>query len=103
MDSFLLRITTPDGCAFEGAVESVVAPGLTGSFGVLARHAPMISALRRGILRAQEPGTGATRYFVTADGVLEVTRAEVSILTGAAVCAGSRDEADRVCRQLFGP
>ena len=50
MPSYRLMILTPEGAAYEGNVESLIAPGLEGFFGVLANHAPMIASVRLGVL-----------------------------------------------------
>jgi F-type H+-transporting ATPase subunit epsilon len=92
MASFNLSILTPESQATESAVDSLVAPGLKGSFGVLSGHAPMIAALQRGILRAE--ARGRALYFVVGEGVLEVRRNEVVVLTGSVVEAASLREAE---------
>ena len=46
--SFLLEILTPDKMFFQGEVESLEAPSLVGSFGVLKNHAPMLAILKKG-------------------------------------------------------
>lgn len=38
--TFLLELVTPERMLFHDAVEAVRAPGVQGSFGVLAGHAP---------------------------------------------------------------
>lgn len=43
-----VRILTPTGVLFEGEALSVTLPGVHGSFTVLDRHAPLISALDAG-------------------------------------------------------
>ncbi|MCH5683921.1 F0F1 ATP synthase subunit epsilon [Niabella sp. W65] len=40
-----LDILTPEGSIFSGEAYGVQMPGVTGSFEVLNRHAPMIAAL----------------------------------------------------------
>ena len=46
-----LEIITPETKIFDGEVEAVQLPGLDGSFQVLRGHAPIISALREGIVK----------------------------------------------------
>jgi F-type H+-transporting ATPase subunit epsilon len=71
MASFHLHITTPEGNNWDGDAVSVKAAGTEGSFGVLANHAPMIAALKPGILTVR--GEDETiRYYATGEGVLEV-------------------------------
>ena len=85
MPTFHMAIYTPEGEAFNGAVESLEAPGREGRFGVLAHHAPMIAALRRGILHARDGGR--EMYFVTGEGVLEISGGNVTILADTASAA----------------
>ncbi len=44
----ILKILTPEGTVFEGAVEAVFLPGSKGRFEVLPGHAPIISSLDSG-------------------------------------------------------
>lgn len=46
-----VRIITPEKVLFEGEAESVTFPGINGSFDVLPHHAPLITALQKGIIR----------------------------------------------------
>lgn len=46
-----LEIISPDGLLFEGEVQGVSLPGISGSFDVLPRHAPLIAALQEGCIR----------------------------------------------------
>lgn len=46
-----VQIITPDKELFSGEAELVQFPGLDGSFEILNRHAPMISALKAGNIR----------------------------------------------------
>ena len=43
-----LRIVSPEKVVFDGEIESVTAPGVSGEFQVLKDHAPLISCLDRG-------------------------------------------------------
>ncbi len=91
MATFNMAIYTPLGQAFRGEVESLEAPGLKGRFGVLANHAPTITALKRGILRAAEGGREL--YFVTGEGVLEINGGSVTVLADSATAAEDADQA----------
>ena len=75
---FKLSILSPRGRILEGAVDSLVVPGVEGDLGVLAHHAPLLAALRRGIMRVT--AGGATRLFVSGRGLIEVTRNDVHVL-----------------------
>lgn len=45
-----LKIVSPESVAYNGEVESVKVPGLLGNFEILNNHAPIISALQKGIV-----------------------------------------------------
>lgn len=96
-----LTIVTPTAKKFEGDAELVIAPGAAGDLGALAHHAPLLTTLRVGLVRAVLTGdageaqTGAgvpgRIEFAVDGGFMEVLPDRVIILTDAAV---SRDEVD---------
>lgn len=56
-----LKIVSPEKVEFAGEVESVKVPGQKGNFEILTGHAPLISALQKGIVEygsEQLPITG---------------------------------------------
>jgi F-type H+-transporting ATPase subunit epsilon len=50
MATFHFDLVSPEKLLFSGEVDQVDAPGTEGDFGVLANHAPFVSALRPGIM-----------------------------------------------------
>src|SRR5882672_9000864 len=50
MATFHFDLVSPEKLAFSGEVYQVDVPGLEGDFGVLAGHAPVVAAVRPGIL-----------------------------------------------------
>jgi len=50
MAGFTFELVSPEKLLFSGDVEEVVIPGTEGDFAVLKDHAPVISALRPGVL-----------------------------------------------------
>ncbi len=48
-----LEIISPGGVLFKGETDYVSFPGTAGSFDVLPHHAPMIAALKEGVIRYQ--------------------------------------------------
>ncbi len=78
MATFPFELASPARLVFSGAVEQVDVPGAEGDFGVLAGHAPLIAALRPGILTIREGG-GAKRLFVR-DGFAEVNSSGLTVL-----------------------
>ena len=96
MNTYSLTVVTPTGTVFDGAVESLVAPGEEGMLGVLSHHAPMVAGLKPGVLSVAPMG-GTALYFVISVGVLEVNVGnEVVVLADSADPATTREEADRL-------
>jgi F-type H+-transporting ATPase subunit epsilon len=85
-----LAIMAPDHRLFEGRARSLVAPGASGYFGVLARHAPMVAELAPGVLTVTEEN-GRKNYLAVSSGFLEVSLEGVTILADAAEAAADID------------
>ena len=49
-------IVTPEGALFSGEVDSIVVPGVNGSFEMLNNHAPIIAVLDKGNVRLKGQG-----------------------------------------------
>ena len=73
------------------AVQRVVAPGVEGLFGVLPRHAPLLSDLARGVVEVHENGQVVNRFMIDG-GLADVSGESVTILTER---AEDLDSADR--------
>jgi F-type H+-transporting ATPase subunit epsilon len=93
MAAFKLTLVSPHGKAFEGDCESLVSPGYSGEFGVLAGHAPMIAMLKRGITKIT--AGSETSFYVTGEGVCEVSKDGVNVLVDTATKTASLDEAKK--------
>jgi len=78
MQTYLLSIITPAGKVFEDQVESLMAPGIEGSFGVLKNHAPMVAILKKGVLKIRT--NGHDRCFAVGQAILEINRTEGVLL-----------------------
>jgi F-type H+-transporting ATPase subunit epsilon len=78
MANLKVEVVTPDGAAFSGEAISVQAPGASGSFEVLPRHAAMVSALATGTLRITTPDR-QVRTFAVEGGVFEVLNDSVIV------------------------
>ncbi len=89
MPTYRLSILTPDGKVYENDITGLVAPGINGSFGVLAHHAPMLAATGPGVFKISSPDTS---YFAVGGGMLEVSDGVVNFLADKAEAAA--DEAD---------
>ncbi|MFQ5775934.1 MAG: F0F1 ATP synthase subunit epsilon [Kiloniellaceae bacterium] len=86
------ELVSPERLLFSENVEMVVVPGGAGDFGVLPRHAPMISTVRPGVIRVYEKGQVKERIFV-AGGFAEVTPARCTVLADRALPVAEIDRA----------
>ncbi len=99
MLTYQLSILSPEGQIFDAPVESLTAPGQLGSFGILARHAPMVTALKIGVLNVKEPHR--QQFFAIGDGVLEVDHAhDVIILADYAHAYSTQEDAKNHLAEL---
>jgi F-type H+-transporting ATPase subunit epsilon len=90
MATFHFDLVSPEKLAFSGEVDQVDIPGAEGDFGVLAGHAPVVAALRPGILTVT---TGTTREkIIVLGGLAEVSEKGLTVLADVAT---SLDELDR--------
>jgi F-type H+-transporting ATPase subunit epsilon len=78
-----LRIVEPEGAVIETEVVSVRIPGESGSFGVLARHAPLVALTGSGLLTAVR-ADGSNVEFLIHEGFAEVRDDVVTVLTRSA-------------------
>ena len=83
MATFPLELVTAERIMFEEEVQSVRAPGVTGSFGVLAGHAPMLTELVTGLIKLTLKN-GNEAYIATSGGFLQVTREKTLVLADTA-------------------
>jgi F-type H+-transporting ATPase subunit epsilon len=82
-----IEILTPEKKLFSGDAYGVQMPGLTGSFEVLEKHAPLISALKAGIVKVLGNKQQDLAKFSIQGGFVEVLQNQVTVLVegGAAV------------------
>ncbi|MDF1794068.1 MAG: F0F1 ATP synthase subunit epsilon [Thalassobaculaceae bacterium] len=86
------ELVSPERLVLSRPVEMVVVPGTEGYFGVLPRHAPMISTLDAGVIDIYEGGSVVDRIFV-AGGFAEVTEERCTVLAEDAVPMSEIDPA----------
>jgi F-type H+-transporting ATPase subunit epsilon len=84
MASFHFELVSPDKLLFSGPVEDVLAPGTEGDFVVLRDHAPVMTALRPGIVDIGEAQGKHTRVFVRG-GFADVSAAGLILLAETAM------------------
>ena len=79
-----LEILTPEEKIFEGTVEFVKVPGTKGSFGILNKHAPIISTLEKGEVKVRKSKT-QEEIFIISGGVVEVRDNKIIILAESVI------------------
>jgi len=87
------KLITPTAIAYEGEAELVIAVGTEGEEGILASHAPFLTALRPGILRATvvENEMPKRLEFATSEGFMQALPDRVTVLVDQAL---DRDHVD---------
>ena len=90
MATFQFDLVSPEKLAFSGEVDQVDIPGVEGDFGVLAGHAPVVAAIRPGILTVTTGGT--QEKIIVLGGLAEVSEKGLTVLADVAT---SLDEIDK--------
>ena len=78
-DTLQFELVSPERLVLSEPVEMVVVPGAEGDFGAMPMHAPLISAVRPGVIDVYQGGKVANRIFV-AGGFAEVTAERCTVL-----------------------
>lgn len=90
--TFKFELVTPERMALSEDAAEVVVPGVEGQFTVLPGHAPVISALRPGVIEATLGDARKTRLFVKG-GFAEVDADHLTILAQRALDVAAMDAA----------
>ena len=83
-DKVLFELVSPERLLASEQVDMVVVPGAEGDFGVLPRHAPLLSVLRPGVVGLWQGNAETTRIFV-AGGFAEVNEEGCTVLAEEAL------------------
>ena len=78
MNSFHLKIVTPDGLFFDGLAESLTVRTGSGEVGILAGHMDYVTTLGMG--RAKVVIDGKARYAACIGGMLSVSQGKVTVV-----------------------
>lgn len=78
MNTFSLKIVTPDGVAYEGQAESLTVRTTTGDLGILAGHTNCVAPLGMGL--ATVVSDGQKRYGACIGGMVSVLDGEVKLV-----------------------
>lgn len=81
------KLITPTSVVFEGDAELVIAVGTEGEEGVLPHHAPFLTALKPGVLRANVVTGGSTQRLelATGEGFMQSLPDRVTVLVDRAL------------------
>ena len=82
MATIRLDVVTAEGAVYSEDVDVVVAPGVEGQLGILPHHAPLMTVLQPGELRARKGGEEL--ILAITGGFLEVRPDRVIVLADAA-------------------
>ncbi len=96
-DPFTFDLVSPEKLLLSEEVEMVVVPGAEGDFGVLIGHAPLISALRPGVIDTYT-GTKVKKRIFVAGGFAEVTGERCTVLAEEAMPVEDLDPSEAETR-----
>ena len=89
MATFHFDLVSPEQLAFSGEVDQVDVPGREGDFGVMAGAAPMVAALRPGVMTIH---SGTTRQaIIVLGGLAEVNDKGLTVLADVATSLNDID------------
>src|SRR6201992_1213433 len=91
MATFHFDLVSPEKLAFSGDVDQVDIPGAEGDFGVLAGHAPVVAAIRPGILTIISGGS--KQKIIVLGGLAEVSEKALTVLADVATSIDELDKA----------
>ncbi|UPK26857.1 F0F1 ATP synthase subunit epsilon [Bradyrhizobium sp. 195] len=91
MATFHFDLVSPEKLAFSGEVDQVDIPGVEGDFGVLAGHAPVVAAIRPGILTITT--AGRHEKVIVLGGLAEVSERGLTVLADVATSLAELDRA----------
>jgi len=91
MPGLHLEFVSPESVLFSGDVDQVDLPGIEGDMGILPGHAPVVTALRPGIVTIFRGGN--REPVVVIGGFAEVSPAGLSVLADKAVARADFDTA----------
>jgi F-type H+-transporting ATPase subunit epsilon len=86
-----LQIVTPQRIAYSDDVEMVGLTAIEGQIGILPNHIALMTQMLPGEMMVRK--AGQDKFLAVGEGLVEVTRDRVAILTDMAMAAESIDEA----------
>ena len=83
-DAFNFELVSPERLLFSEQVTAVVVPGTEGEFTVMAKHAPLMTTLKAGVVDATLASGGSKRIFVRG-GLADITPTGFTLLAEEAM------------------
>ena len=90
MELMKLEIITPNGAIFDAEVKQVTLPGAEGEFGVLAKHATLVSLLDTGVI-VIEKADGTEVAVAINSGYVKVDEEKTTCIVDGAVALSGAD------------
>ena len=81
--TFNITIATPSGWVADDEAESLIVPGIDGYLGILANHAPLMTAIDIGLLTYRDYA-GYDHILAVTDGFIEVSDNRATIIADSA-------------------
>ena len=92
-EAFQFELVSPERLLISEQVESVVIPATDGEMTVLARHAPVMTTIKPGVVTVQKAGGGTERYCVFG-GFADILPSGCTLLAESAVSVASINRDD---------
>ncbi|WP_309497967.1 ATP synthase F1 subunit epsilon [Sulfurovum sp.] len=90
MELMKLEIVTPDGVIFDAEVQQVTLPGAEGEFGVLAKHATLVSLLATGVIVIDNANGNEVAVAINS-GYVKVDEEKTTCIVDGAVALSGED------------
>jgi len=84
MATFHFELVAPDKMLFNGAAQAVLVPGVDGDFQVLSEHAPVMTAIRPGVVGIDSADGKHSRVFVRG-GFADTSKSGLILLAETAI------------------
>jgi len=88
--NYKVEILSPDGAVMDEDASYIDAPGTEGRFGILAKHIPMVSSLKEGLISITL-ANGQKEEMIVSGGILAVHSNKVTVLARTAEKAADID------------
>lgn len=92
-EAFKFELVSPERLLVSEEVESVIIPGSDGEMTVMARHAPVMTTIKPGVVTVR-PVSGAEERYVVFGGFADILPEGCTVLAESAVAVKDIDRAD---------